>query len=65
MYSDARANAPATETVGAVKVTGPVKRTFFSAEENQKLGIGLSQLPRHDILKQAVTQFDEKLISMA
>jgi hypothetical protein len=35
LYSDARANAPVTEVVvGAVKVTGPVKRTFFSAEEN-------------------------------
>jgi len=35
LYTDARATAPAGETsAGTVKVTGPVKRTFFSAEEN-------------------------------
>lgn len=66
MYEDAKAKAPAAgEATGTVKVTGPRKRTFFSAEENQKLGIGLSQLPRPNVLIEAVTNFNEKTVSAA
>lgn len=63
LYTDARANAPVEATSGSVKVTGPTKRTFFTGEENQKLGIGLSQLPRPDILKEAIISFNEKTVS--
>jgi hypothetical protein len=51
--------------VGSVKVTGPTKRTFFSGEENQKLGIAISGLPRPDIIKEAVITFNENTVSAA
>ncbi len=44
---------------GVVKVTGPSKRTFFSSEENQKLGIGLGKCPK-DVMefKRALISYD-------
>ena len=63
IYCDNKAIAAATES-GVVKVTGPTKRTFFSAEEQQKLGIGLSKCPKNpQNLKDALINYDVNLVS--
>ena len=64
LYTDAKANAPVKEgDSGSVKVRGPSKRTFFSGEENQKLCIGLNQLPSAENLIRACVDYDVNLVS--
>lgn len=64
LFIDTKSSATASSaSAGTVKVVTQQKKTFFSSEENQKLGIAIPQLPKARTLKEAIQIFDTESVS--
>lgn len=48
---------------GIIKVTGPIKKQFFSPEESKNLQMGLPKFPKADVIKEAVTTYADGLVT--
>lgn len=69
-FHDKRAEAAKTsgqgekdQSAGVIKVTGPVKKQFFSGEESKKIQMNLPKLAKPDYIKRAVTTFADGIVT--
>ena len=64
LYSTAPPPAKASnEEEKVVKIVGPQKRSFFNPDEQRNISIGMSKLPRPDVIKEAAISYNTKAMS--
>ena len=65
-FSDQRGNAydsGKSVAENIIKVTGPVKKQYFTPEESKSIQMSVNKLPRPDVLKEALIHYDESLVT--
>ena len=63
LYSTAPPPAKSNDEEKVVKIVGPQKRSFFNPDEQRNISIGMSKLPRPDVIKEAAITYNLKAMS--